>query len=95
VSGRLEGTIVAIDDAGNLVSDIPIARLQDVPTDERTTVSCDEHQTIGLYAVDHNQPPMTLIAVLGDSGYLELALVDDNARMMLGVREGEKIVVQW
>jgi S-adenosylmethionine hydrolase len=95
VSGRLEGTIVAVDDAGNLISDIPVAQLAGVPTDERTTVSCDEHQTIGLYLPDHGQPPMTLIAVLGGSGFLELSLVDDSARMMLGVREGEKIVVQW
>ena len=95
MSGRLEGTIVAIDDSGNLVSDIPIARLADVPTDERTTVSCDEHQTIGLYSLDHNEPPMTFIAVLGGSGHLELTVVGDSARMMLGVREGEKIVVQW
>ncbi len=95
MSGRIEGTIVAIDDAGNLVSDIPVARLEDVPTDERTMVSCDEHQTIGLYSLDHEQPPMTLIAVLGHSGCLELTLVGDSARMMLGVREGETIVVKW
>ena len=95
MSGKLEGSIVAIDGAGNLISDIPVSRLKDVPTDEGTTVSCDEHQTIGLYSPDHGQPPLTLIAVLGSSGYLELSLVDDSARLMLGVREGEKIVVQW
>jgi S-adenosylmethionine hydrolase len=95
VSGKLEGTIVAIDDTGNLISDIPVAQLESVPTDDATTVSCDEHQTMGLYAVDHDQPPMTLIALLGRSGFLELSVVEDSARMMLGIREGEKIVVSW
>jgi S-adenosylmethionine hydrolase len=95
VSGKLEGTIVSVGDTGNLISDIPVARLDGVPTDERTTVSCDEHQTIGLFPPEHDQPQMTLIALLGSSGFLELSLVGDSARSMLGVREGEKIVVQW
>lgn len=95
MSGRIDGTIVSVDGAGNLVSDIPAARMRGVPTDERTTVTCDEHHTVGLFSTGHNQPPMTLIAIIGGSGCLELSLVDDNAHLMLGVGTGEKIFVRW
>ena len=83
------------DDAGNLVSDIPAGRLEGVPADESTTVTCDEHETCGLFSVDHDQPEMTLIALVGRSGSLELSLVGDSAHLMLGVQVGEKIVVRW
>ncbi len=95
MSGRIHGTIVSIDEAGNLVSDIPAARMRGIPTDEQTTITCDEHQTVGLFSEDHSQPPMTLIASIGRSGCLELSLVDDSAHLMLGVGKGEKIVVRW
>jgi S-adenosylmethionine hydrolase len=95
VTKVIEGTIVAIDDAGNLVSDIPASRLDGVPADESTTVTCDEHETCGWFSVDHDQPDMTLIALVGRSGFLELSLVGDSAHLMLGVPVGEKIVVRW
>jgi len=95
VSQTIEGSIVRIGEDGNLISDISADRLAGVPTDERTLVTCDEHQTMGIFTLDHDQPPMTLIAVLGESGHLELRVVGDSARIMLGVGVGERVVVQW
>ena len=57
--------------------------------------ACDEHETIGIFAADHPEQPMTLMAILGKSGCLELTIVGDSARAMLGVPLGEKIVVRW
>jgi len=91
----IEGVIVSISEEGNLVSDITAERLKDVPTDEQTIITCDEHQTIGIFSLDHNQPDMTLIALIGKSHCLELCIVGDSAKIMLGVRVGEKIVVQY
>jgi S-adenosylmethionine hydrolase len=94
--GKIQGTIRSIDSFGNLVSDIPADKLTDVPTDpERVRIRCDEHETQGLFKTYGEQPPMTLLAIIGSSGYLELAIVEENASMMLGIRAGVPIVVEW
>jgi S-adenosylmethionine hydrolase len=59
------------------------------------TVRCDEHETVGIFNTYAEQPPMTLIALVGSNDQLELAVVDDSARTMLGVGEGTKVVVSW
>jgi S-adenosylmethionine hydrolase len=93
--GRITGKVVAVGASGDLITDISVSLLADAPRDERTTVSCDEHQTVGLFGVDHSEPPMTLIALLGASGFLELVIVEESARMMLGIRPGEAVRVEW
>jgi S-adenosylmethionine hydrolase len=95
VASKIEGAVVAISDGGNLITDITAAQLRDAPRGDSVTVSCDEHETIGIYDASHNEPPMTLIALLTESGKLELAIVGDSAKIMLGVRVGEKVVVKW
>lgn len=92
---KIEGTVVEVRESGNLVTDIAEDRLRGVPRDERTTVTCDEHMTSGIFPADHKEPPMTFLAFLGRSGTLELAIVDENASLMLGIRKGEKVVVTW
>lgn len=92
--GQIEGKVVAYSESGNLISDIASDRLAAVPRDAATT-TCDEHETIGLFPADHPEQPMTLLAILGSSGCLELTIVGDSARAMLGVPLGEKIVVKW
>lgn len=94
--GKIEGTIRSIDSFGNLISDIPADKLANVPTDpEQVRIRCDEHETQGIFKTYGEQPAMTLLALVGSSGYLELAIVEENASMMLGIRAGTKIVVQW
>lgn len=92
--GQIEGKIVAYTESGNLVSDIANERLRDVPH-AMTTIACDEHETIGIFPADHPEQTFTLMAVLGSSGCLELTIVGESAKAMLGVRIGEKIVVGW
>lgn len=95
MSGRVEGNIASISDDGNLVTDISVEKLADAPRGEETVISCDTHQTMGLFALDHGQPEMTLLAILGESGFLELAIVGDSAKIMLGVGVGEAVTVKW
>ena len=92
---KIEGTIVEVRESGNLVTDITEERLRGVPRDERTSVTCDEHVTSGIFPADHKEPPMTFLAFMGSSGTLELAIVDDSASLMLGIRKGEKVTVAW
>jgi S-adenosylmethionine hydrolase len=94
VAGQIEGKIVAYGESGNLVSDIANDRLREAPRDSATT-TCDEHETIGIFAADHPEEPFTLMAILGAGGCLELTIVGESAKAMLGVKIGEKIVVKW
>lgn len=95
MAGRIDGQVVSISESGNLVTDITADQLTSVPRDDQVTIRCDEHETLGIFEGDHEQPAFTLIAVLGGSGCLELEVVGDSAKMMLGVSVGEKVEVHW
>ncbi len=95
VSGNLSGKVVEIDDSGNLITDILGARLIDVPRDASLRVVVDEHETFGLFPVDHSQPAMTLVAVVAADGPLKIVLVGDSASAMLGVRANAPVEMHW
>ena len=95
MAGKLEGKVVAVDESGNLVTDIPVQRLQGIPTDDRVTVKCDGHATSGIFPADHDQPEMTLLAMQGQSGFLEIALVGASAGEFLGIGIGTTVWVTW
>ena len=101
VAQTIEGSVVSIDATGNLITDITTAQLQGVPTDETVSVVCDEHETIGIYSHDHDQPEMTFIAMVGShsdsvsESTLQLVIVGESARIMLGIDVGTKVVVTW
>ena len=91
----IEGKVVAISESGNLITDITVEQLADAPHDNRVIIRCDEHETCGIYPLDHSQPPFTLLAIEGEAGALELVIVEDSARIMLGVSEGAAVEVTW
>jgi S-adenosylmethionine hydrolase len=93
--GKVTGTVRSIDSFGNLITDISSEALKDAPTGEQLRVTCDEHETCGLYKTYADQPTMTLVAVVGSSGYLELAIVGDSAAAMLGIAKGTPVKVEW
>ena len=95
LANRIEGEIVAIDSFGNLVTNITRDMLSDVPTDESVAVRCDGHETHSIFSAYAEQPSMTLIALVGSNDQLELAIVDDSAKIMLGVGVGAKVEVCW
>jgi S-adenosyl-L-methionine hydrolase (adenosine-forming) len=95
-SNRIRGQVTAIDSFGNLLTNITREQLAGVPTDDRAGVFCDdEHETRGIFATYADQPPMTLIALVGSHGNLELAIVGDSAALMLGVKAGAPVEVRW
>ncbi|HYO24152.1 MAG TPA: SAM hydroxide adenosyltransferase [Lacipirellulaceae bacterium] len=95
MANRIEGQITAVDSFGNLVTDITRAQLAAAPTDETVRIVCDEHETLGIFSAYTDQPPMTLIALVGSTGTLELAIVDESAALMLGIKPGAKVQVTW
>jgi hypothetical protein len=95
VPGKIEGSVESIDSFGNLITDVTQAALADVPRDESTTIRCEEHETNGIFTTYADQPELTLIALIGSSGRLELAIVNENASLMLGVKVGDRVTVAW
>ncbi len=93
--GKIEGTVASVSEAGNLVTDISAEQLDGVPRGDSVTVRCDDHETNGIFEENHNQPAATLIAVIGGSGQLELEIVGDSAKIMLGIAVGERVEVEW
>jgi S-adenosylmethionine hydrolase len=92
---KIQGAVQSIDSFGNLITNIPADALVNVPRGEEVTIHCDEHETHGIFTAYAEQPPMTLIALVGSSGNLELAIVDDSAAIMLGVTVGTPVKVTW
>jgi S-adenosylmethionine hydrolase len=95
VGQKIAGEVVEVDSFGNLITNITDQQLASVPRGETTRVECDGHETFGIFATYGEQPEMTLVAVIGSSGQLELAIVGDSAAAMLGVRAGTAVSVVW
>jgi hypothetical protein len=95
VPNRIEGVVVEVDSFGNLITNITREMLHGVPTNEVVVVKCEEHETHGIYSTYSDQPSMTFMAHVGSTGRLELAIVDENASAMLGVKVGAPVCVTW
>jgi len=95
VPNRIDGEVIEVDSFGNLITNITGDMLNGVPTNDLVQVSCEEHETQGIYATYSDQPPMTFMAHVGSTGRLELAIVDENASTMLGVGVGAPVRVSW
>ena len=95
VANRITGEVVAVDSFGNLITNITREMLADVPRDETVVIHCDEHRTNSIFTTYADQPPMTLVAIIGSNDQLELAIVDDSAKIMLGVDVGTAVEVSW
>ncbi len=95
-SGCIEGIVESIDSFGNLITNIGADALAKTPRGaDDVRIECDEHETCGIFNAYADQPEMTLIALVGSDGKLELAIVGDSAAIMLGVRVGAKVHIRW
>jgi S-adenosyl-L-methionine hydrolase (adenosine-forming) len=72
-----------------------VIRLPNESTGEQVRIQCGEHETFGIFRTYADQPEMTLIALVGSSGKLELAIVGDSAAIMLGERAGAPVLITW
>lgn len=95
MANHIDGEVIEIDSFGNLITNITRDQLKGAPTDESVTVTCDDHQTQGIFKTYSDQPALTLVALVGSSDRLELAIVDESAAMMLAVKVGAAVRVSW
>jgi S-adenosyl-L-methionine hydrolase (adenosine-forming) len=95
VDQRIRGEVLSIDSFGNLITNISHDLLAGKPNDSRACVVCGIYETFGIYHTYGEQAPGMLVALIGSSGRLELAIVGDNAAARLGVSIGTPVVVAW
>ncbi len=96
VASKIQGTVIQVNADGDLITDIAEEHLEGVGRSNDTKIIVDhEHETFGLYDSNHNQPSMTLIAILEPKRTLRLHVVSDSAATMLGVRKGASVEVRW
>jgi len=96
VAKRIQGKVVEVSPEGDLITDLDALQLEGVSRGSETKVLVDEeHETFGIFAPDHEQPALTLVAILDNEGPLRLHLVSDSASMMLGVRVGAPVEINW
>ena len=84
--GSVVGHVIHIDGFGNLISDIKRDRL---PPSEPVTVKVGDYSVSGLsrtYAEGRG-----LVALMGSEGYLEVALRDGDASLLLGAKVGDEV----
>jgi S-adenosyl-L-methionine hydrolase (adenosine-forming) len=93
--GRIEGQIVEIDSFGNLLTNIASDLLAGRPTDTRVCVVSGIYETWGIFGSYAMQADGSLIAVVGSSGRVELAITGDNAAARLGLTLGTPVVIAW
>ena len=95
MANQITGEIETVDAQGNLVTSSTREMLADVPTDETVAIRCDDYETHNIFTTYAEQPPMTLVAVIGSNNQLKLAIVDDSAKIMLSVEIGTPVEVVW
>jgi S-adenosylmethionine hydrolase len=86
--GSLAGRIVHIDVFGNLITDV---RAEDL-TSTRLTVGIKDRQILGIQRTYDSGRGLT--ALVGSTGFLEIALSGGSALAALGVDIGEPVVVR-
>ncbi|HVT27469.1 MAG TPA: SAM-dependent chlorinase/fluorinase [Lacipirellulaceae bacterium] len=95
VPNRIEGEVIEVDSFGNLITNITREMLDKAARSDSVVITCDEHETQGIFSTFSEQPPMTFVAHIGSTNHLELAIVNDNASAMLGVKVGAPVHVAW
>ncbi len=92
---QIQGQVSSIDESGRLISDISNEQVANAPRDESLTIKFGDHATVGLFPADHDQPPATMVASFGSSGFIEIEIVGISLSEMLGVKKGESVTIEW
>ena len=94
-AGTIDGTVVSINGSGDLVTDIANECLADVPRDESVAVKFGPHETMCILPSDHSEPDATMVASLGETGFLQIEIVGVSLSDMLGIGAGVAVSVKW
>lgn len=92
---RIEGEVLDVDSFGNLSTTITDELLASNSAGRQAVVVCKGRRIEGLLRTYGEGRSGELIALVGSSGRLELAVVGGNAAAMLETGVGQRVLVQW
>ena len=93
--GRILGEIIAIDSFGNLLTNIPAAMVSGIPDPRMARLTCCGFQIEGIQRTYGEQPHGELIAIIGSSDRLEIAVVNGSAEQKTGAAIGTPVDIAW
>jgi len=93
--GYIEGSVLLVDSFGNLVTDIGAEVLPGPSIAAQARVFCRGHLVNGVSRTYGESVPGTLVAVVGSSGRLELAVVGGSAAAAIQAFTGDRVMVTW
>jgi S-adenosyl-L-methionine hydrolase (adenosine-forming) len=91
---RIDGIVQWIDSFGNLISNISAGMLVDLQRQAKVRIQCGHQAIDGINSTYAQQITGSFCALIGSSGYLEIAVVNGSAKESLGVSVGDAVVVQ-
>jgi S-adenosylmethionine hydrolase len=92
--GELVGRIIHVDHFGNCITNLTPRDLEQAGKGEQITVDIIDQHILGLRQTYSDGPLGMLIAVIGSSDHLELAVRNGNAAQTLGVGVGDSVRVR-
>ena len=95
-NGELVGKIVAIDDFGNLITNIDFKKMSEVPLtgkEKKIRIKIGSRVITGLSEIYNSVPSKTPLALIGSRGYLEIAVNKGNAARVLKAEKGDEVRV--
>jgi S-adenosyl-L-methionine hydrolase (adenosine-forming) len=92
--GELAGRVIHIDHFGNCITDITTRDLEEAGKGLGLVVEIAGRQVSGLHPTYADAPLGALLALIGSSEQLELAVRNGNAAQVLGVGIGEAVWVR-
>ena len=92
-NGELVGKIIAIDNFGNLITNIDSKKLERVHRtgQEEIQIEIGSHVISGISETYSSVRSNTSLALIGSRGYLEIAVNRGNAAQILNVEKGAKV----
>jgi S-adenosylmethionine hydrolase len=90
----ITGRVIQINSTGDLVTDIPVDAVAHLIGQEDVEVRVVDHFTQGIFPREHGEPANTLVAVLGESGFLEIGIVGVSIYDMLAIPVGQEVRIR-
>jgi S-adenosylmethionine hydrolase len=95
LSNQIDGKVASCDASGNLVTDIPNDSVAGLVGDPNVSIKFGPHETFGIFPIDHGEPEATLVASMGEGGFVMIEIVGISLSEMLGIKEGVSVAVAW
>jgi S-adenosylmethionine hydrolase len=94
-SNSIRGEVSWIDGFGNLITNIAAASLMAVAQSSRSAIAIGGQTIEGIGRTYGERPHGTIVALIGSSGYLEIATINGNAAKSLGIGAGAPVDLRW